>query len=44
MSYFLLSFRLALRAQVRRGRFWLALLLALAAGLAFRWGDRKSVV
>ena len=43
MSYFLLSFRLALRAQVRRGRFWLALLLALAAGLAFRWGTAADL-
>lgn len=42
MSYFLLSFRLSLRAQLRRGRFWLALLLALAAGLAVRWGTDAS--
>jgi hypothetical protein len=43
VSYFLLSFRLALRSQLRRGRFWLALLLALAAGLAFHWGTAADL-
>ena len=37
MRYFLLSFGLSLRAQLRRGRFWLALVLVLSVGLAVRW-------
>lgn len=37
MRYFLLSFGLSLRAQLSRGRFWLALILVLSVGLALRW-------
>lgn len=38
MRYFLLALGLSLRSQLRRGRFWLALALVLALGLAVRWG------
>ncbi|MDE7220848.1 MAG: hypothetical protein K2O45_14730 [Oscillospiraceae bacterium] len=37
MRYFFLSLGLSLRAQLRRGRLWLALALVLVLGLAVRW-------
>lgn len=42
MRYFLLSLGLSLRAQLRRGRFWLALVLVLIVGLAIRWSAGQA--
>lgn len=37
MRYFILTLGLSLRERLRSGRFWMALLLILAAGIAARW-------
>ena len=43
MRYFFLSLRLSLRERLRSGRFWCALVLILAAGIAARWTGQAEV-
>ena len=42
MRYFLLSLGLSLRAQLRRRRFWLGLVLVLILGLVLRWTEGQT--
>ena len=42
MRYFLLSLGLSLRAQLRRRRFWLGLVLVLILGFALRWAAGQN--